>query len=39
MVTMGERKGGINQEIGIDIYTLLYIYMERAMATHSSTLA
>ena len=21
----GERKGGINREIGIDIYTLLYI--------------
>ena len=25
IVTMGERKGGINWEIGIDIYTLLYI--------------
>ena len=25
MVTKGERRGGINWEIGIDIYTLLYI--------------
>ena len=25
MVTRGERRGGINWEIGIDIYTLLYI--------------
>ena len=24
-VTEGERKGGINWEIGIDIYTVLYI--------------
>ena len=24
-VTRGEREGGINWEIGIDIYTLLYI--------------
>ena len=25
MFTRGERRGGINWEIGIDIYTLLYI--------------
>ena len=25
MVTRGERRGGINWEIGIDIYILLYI--------------
>ena len=39
MVTKGERQGGINQECVINIYTLLYINSEKAMATHSSTLA
>ena len=32
-------EAGINQEFGLNIYTLLYIKLEKAMATHSSTLA
>ena len=35
----GGSKGGINWEIGVDIYTLLYMKSEKAMAPHSSTLA
>ena len=35
----GKRREGINWAIGIDIYTLLYIKLEKAMAPHSSTLA
>ncbi len=26
MITKGERRGGINEEFGINIYTPLYIY-------------
>ena len=33
-----ERKGGINQEVGINIYTLLCVKLEKGMATHSSVL-
>ena len=32
-------RGGMNWEIGTNIYTLLYIKLEKAMAPHSSTLA
>jgi len=35
----GVGKGGVNWEIGTNIYTLLYIKLEKAMAPHSSTLA
>ena len=35
----GKRREGINWATGIDIYTLLYIKLEKAMAPHSSTLA
>ena len=31
--------GGINWELGINIYTLLCLNSEKAMAPHSSTLA
>ena len=31
--------GGINWGFGIDIYTLLYLKLEKEMATHSSLLA
>ena len=35
----GESEGGVNWETGIDKYTLLCITAEKALATHSSTLA
>ena len=34
----GRRRRGVNWKIKIDIYTLLYIKSEKAMAPHSSTL-
>jgi len=34
-----EGGGGINWETGIDVYTLLYIRLEKEMANHSSILA
>ena len=41
MVTKEEEWEGINWELGINIYTLLYITfpLEEEMATHSSILA
>ena len=40
MVTKGEMwQGGINQETGINIYTLLYIRLEKEIATNSCILA
>ena len=35
----GKRGEGINWAIGIDIYTLLHIKLEKEMATHFSILA
>ena len=39
MVTKWKMGRGKNREIGIDIYALLYIKLEKEMATHSSILA
>ena len=36
MVTKWKMGRGKNQEIGIDIYALIYIKLEKEMATHSS---